>query len=108
MALIQGPRQCDKTTLARAVGARRGHGHFSFDDDLLRAAAPADPASFVAHLPGHAILDEVQRVPALFAALKSAVDRQRTPGWFLFTGSANVLLLPQLADSLAGRPLPTT
>ena len=57
----------------------------------------------MADLPDRAILDEVQRVPQLFTALKSAVDRRRTPGRFLLTGSANVLLMPRLADSLAGR-----
>ena len=49
------------------------------------------------------ILDEVQRVPALFTAIKANVDRRRTSGRFLLTGSANVLLVPRLADSLAGR-----
>ncbi|HOW49178.1 MAG TPA: ATP-binding protein [Rubrivivax sp.] len=103
VVLIHGLRQCGKTTLAQSVGARLGYAYFSFDDDVLRAAALADPAGFVGDLPERAILDEIQRVPALFAALKSAVDRRRTPGRFLLTGSANVLLLPQLADSLAGR-----
>jgi hypothetical protein len=58
---------------------------------------------FVADLPDHAILDEIHRTPALFTALKAAVDRDRVPRRFLLTGSANVLLVPRLADSLAGR-----
>lgn len=103
VVLIHGPRQCGKTTLAQAVGGRHGRAYFSFDDDVVRAAALADPAGFVDDLPARVTLDEVQRVPALFAALKSAVDRRREAGRFLLTGSANVLLLPQLADSLAGR-----
>jgi uncharacterized protein len=49
------------------------------------------------------VLDEVQRVPQLFSTLKAVVDKNRRPGRFLLTGSSNVLLLPQLADSLAGR-----
>jgi predicted AAA+ superfamily ATPase len=57
----------------------------------------------VADLPDRTILDEVQRVPELFTALKSVVDRRRAPGRFLLTGSANVLLVPRLSDSLAGR-----
>lgn len=103
VVLIHGPRQCGKTTLAKMVGDRRGYTYFSFDDDVARAAADADPAGFVAELPERSILDEVQRVPGLFTALKTAVDRDRRPGRYLITGSANVLLVPKLADSLAGR-----
>lgn len=101
--LIHGPRQCGKTTLARSVGEARDYTYFSFDDDVTLAAAKADPVGFVGDLPDRVVLDEVQRAPTIFAALKSAVDRRRTPGRFLLTGSANVLLLPALADSLAGR-----
>ncbi|MEK7315122.1 MAG: ATP-binding protein [Candidatus Eisenbacteria bacterium] len=103
VVLIHGPRQCGKTTLARIVGDPRGYAYFSFDDSVAMAAAVADPLGFVADLPERTILDEVQRVPSLFTALKTVVDRRRTPGRFLLTGSANVLLLPRLADSLAGR-----
>jgi len=103
VVLIHGPRQCGKTTLAQVVGKRMRYAYVSFDDDVARGAAQADPAGFVADLPERAILDEVQRVPALFAALKMAVDRKRVAGRFMLTGSANVLLVPKLADSLAGR-----
>lgn len=103
VVLIHGPRQCGKTTLARMVGDERGYAYFSFDDDVARVAVEQDPMGFVADLPARAILDEVQRVPELFTALKTRVDRDRAPGRFLLTGSANVLLLPKLADSLAGR-----
>lgn len=103
VVLIHGPRQCGKTTLARMVGEPLGHAYLSFDDETTRAAAEADPVGFVDGLPQRVILDEVQRLPMLFATLKHAVDRKRTPGRFLLTGSANVLLLPTLADSMAGR-----
>ncbi len=103
VVLIHGPRQCGKTTLARDVGETASYGYRTFDDDTLRAAASADPIGFVDRLPPRAILDEVQRVPELFTTLKAAVDRDRTPGRFLLTGSANVLFVPRLADSLAGR-----
>ncbi|MCU7923285.1 MAG: ATP-binding protein [Candidatus Thiodiazotropha sp. (ex Dulcina madagascariensis)] len=103
VVLIHGPRQCGKTTLARMVGEKRDYAYFSFDDDVALAAAQADPVGFVGDLPERTILDEVQQAPELFTALKTAVDRDRTPGRFLLTGSANVLLVPKLADSLAGR-----
>lgn len=103
VVLIHGPRQCGKTTLAQAVGTALGYTYRSFDDAVTLAAATSDPVGFVDDLPERVILDEVQRVPALFTTLKRAVDRDRRPGGFLLTGSANVLLLPTLADSLAGR-----
>lgn len=103
VTLIHGPRQCGKTTLAQSVGGRLGYSYYSFDDDVTRVAAELDPAGFVTDLPERVILDEVQRVPMFFTALKGAVDRRREPGRFMLTGSSDVLLLPKLADSLAGR-----
>jgi uncharacterized protein len=70
---------------------------------VQRAAAQADPVGYVADLPERAVLDEVQRAPELFTSLKAEVDNRREPGRFILTGSANVLLVPRLADSLAGR-----
>lgn len=103
VVLIHGPRQCGKTTLARIVGESGEYTYISFDDDVVGGAAKADPAGFVGDLPMRVILDEVQRVPALFAAIKASVDRNRVAGRFMLTGSAHVLLVPKLADSLAGR-----
>ena len=103
VVLIHGPRQSGKTTLARAVGEARGYVYVSFDDDLQRASAEADPVGFIGDLPARAVLDEVQRVPALFTSIKALVDRDRKPGRFILTGSANVLMVPKMADSLAGR-----
>lgn len=101
--LVHGPRQCGKTTLAQRVGKRQRTAYITFDDESSRSLAVADPVGFVADLPRRVILDEVQHVPQLFSALKVAIDRDRVPGRFLLTGSTNVLLLPKLADSLAGR-----
>ncbi|MFH1810614.1 MAG: ATP-binding protein [Pseudomonadota bacterium] len=103
VVLIHGPRQCGKTTLAQMVCGPMGYAYSSFDDEVTRAAAEADPVGFVLDLPERVILDEVQRVPGIFSTLKLAVDRRRTPGRFVLTGSTSVLLVPGLADSLAGR-----
>lgn len=103
VVLIHGPRQSGKTTLAQKVGEVRGYSYFSLDDNVVLASAQADPVGFVGDLPERTILDEIQRAPGLFTAIKTAVDRRRTPGRFILTGSANVLQLPKLSDSLAGR-----
>ncbi|MCD8503853.1 MAG: ATP-binding protein [Burkholderiaceae bacterium] len=103
VVLVHGPRQCGKSTLAKMLGDRQGYGYLSFDNAVTRRSADEDPLGFVDDLPSRVILDEVQRVPALFTTLKSVVDRDRQPGRFLLTGSSNVLLVPKLSDSLAGR-----
>lgn len=103
VVLLQGPRQSGKTSLARSVAEPRGYGYLTFDDDNLATAARADPVGFVSDLPPRMVLDEIQRVPEIFTSIKAVVDRDRMPGRFLLTGSADVLLLPRLADSLAGR-----
>ena len=89
VVLLHGPRQCGKTTRVRLVGDEKGFTYFTFDDDVQRAAAQADPVGYVADLPKRAVLDEVQRVPELFTSLKVAVDTRREPGRFILTGSAN-------------------
>lgn len=103
VVLIHGPRQCGKTTLARDIGKQRDYAYFTLDDDNVLEYAVDDPVGFVERCPERTILDEVQRAPGLFRAIKATVDRDRTPGRFLLAGSTNVLLVPKLADSLAGR-----
>jgi len=98
---LLGPRQVGKTTLVQQL--RPKIAYISFDDKTLLDAARNDPISFVQGLPEPVILDEIQRVPELMPAIKLAVDHQRTPGRFLLTGSANLLLLPSVQESLAGR-----
>ncbi|NOZ09995.1 MAG: ATP-binding protein [Gammaproteobacteria bacterium] len=98
---LLGPRQAGKTTLAQQLKPKRAY--ISFDDQSLVVAAKNDPVGFVQGLPDPVILDEVQRVPELMPAIKSDVDSQRSPGRFLLTGSANLLLLPRVQESLAGR-----
>lgn len=101
MVCLLGPRQSGKSTLARTLEPR--YTYVTFDDAAALAFAQADPTGFVAALPTRVILDEIQRVPELMRTLKLAVDRDRRPGRFVLTGSANLLLLPKLGDSLAGR-----
>jgi len=103
VVLLNGARQTGKSTLAQALAARDGRRYLTLDDRVVLAAAKSDPAGFIAGLSGPVVMDEVQRAPELFLDIKAAVDRERTPGRFLLTGSANVLLLPTLADSLSGR-----
>jgi predicted AAA+ superfamily ATPase len=105
VVLLNGARQTGKSTLVQALAQTPGTArrYLTLDDRVVLAAAKADPAGFIAGLQGPVVLDEIQRAPELFLDIKAAVDRDRTPGCFLLTGSANVLLLPQLADSLAGR-----
>ncbi|MFN9280206.1 MAG: ATP-binding protein, partial [Betaproteobacteria bacterium] len=103
VVLLNGARQTGKSTLVQALAAAQGRRYLTLDDRVVLAAVRDDPAGFVAGLQGPVALDEVQRAPELFLDLKAAVDRDRQPGRFLLTGSANVLLLPGLADTLAGR-----
>lgn len=102
--LLIGARQSGKSTLATWVATEKHPARYlTLDNASVLTSAQADPAGFVAGLEGPVVLDEVQRVPELFRAIKASVDRDRRPGRFLLTGSANVLLLPRLSESLAGR-----
>ena len=103
VVLLHGARQSGKTTLVRAVSEQTGASYVTLDDLTALAAARGDPAGFLAGFAQPLVLDEVQRAPELLVAIKAAVDRRRTPGRFLLTGSANVLLVPKVAESLAGR-----
>lgn len=98
---LLGPRQSGKSELVRRHDPSRPY--FTFDDSALLGAASADPAGFLAGLPPVVTLDEIQRVPLLLTAIKMSVDRDRRAGRFLLTGSANLLLLPAVSESLAGR-----
>lgn len=101
VVLIVGPRQSGKTTLVQAMQAD-GRTYITLDDQAALSAATADPTGFIRGL-DRAIIDEVQRAPELLLAIKRSVDEDRRPGRFLLTGSANVITLPRVADSLAGR-----
>jgi len=104
VVLLQGPRQSGKSTLARALIREFPDGRYlTLDDATVAAAAATDPAGFLRGLTGPTVLDEVQRAPGLMVAIKAEVDRDRRPGRLLLTGSAHVLMLPKVSESLAGR-----
>lgn len=101
VVLLSGPRQAGKTTLVRKM-ARRDMRYLTLDDDLTLLAAREDPVGLVRSL-DRAVIDEIQRAPQLLLAIKKSVDEDRRAGRFLLTGSANLMVLPTVADSLAGR-----
>lgn len=101
VVLVAGPRQAGKTTLVRQM-AVRGARYLTLDDELTLLAAREDPVGMIRSL-DRAVIDEIQRVPQLLLAIKKTVDEDRRPGRFLLTGSANLMALPTVADSLAGR-----
>ena len=104
VVLLNGARQTGKTTLVQSLVAERPDArYFTLDDAAVLAAAASDPPGFIADAGGLVVIDEVQKVPELLPAIKLAVDRDRRPGRFLLTGSAHVLTLPKVSESLAGR-----
>lgn len=104
VVLLLGARQVGKSTLAKLLLGSTPEGRYlTLDDPATRHAAETDPVTFAAQARGLTVLDEIQLAPGLFPAIKTLVDQDRRPGRFLLTGSANVLVLPKLSESLAGR-----
>jgi predicted AAA+ superfamily ATPase len=101
VVMITGPRQSGKTTLVRAI-ASDGWQYRTLDDPFIRDAARNDPVGFIRGSDRIAI-DEIQRAPDLLLAIKQSVDEDRRPGRFLLTGSANLMAIPTVSESLAGR-----
>ncbi|MDI7776591.1 ATP-binding protein [Asticcacaulis sp. EMRT-3] len=99
--LVVGPRRAGKTTLVRKMG-ESGRTYLTLDDQTTLEAARSDPVGFIRGL-DHVIIDEIQRAPDLLLAIKKSIDDDYRPGRFLLTGSANILTLARVADSLAGR-----
>lgn len=103
--LIAGARQTGKSTFCRQLieeGAFKGP-LITMDDPATLAAAQADPLGFLQYLNKHIVIDEVQRVPELFLSIKKLIDEDRKGRRIILTGSANVMVVPKVADSLAGR-----
>ena len=100
VVLVSGPRQAGKTTLVRQLAGQRTY--LTMDDNPTLLAALNDPVGLIRGFDA-LVIDEIQRAPALLLSIKQAVDEDRRPGRFLLTGSANLITLPLVADSLAGR-----
>ncbi len=98
--LITGARQVGKSTLALQLGIEH---YVTLDDIATYQSAKADPKGFVLSLPKPVVIDEVQRVPELFVAIKEQIDLDRTPGRFVLTGSSSLQGFRDISDSLAGR-----
>ncbi|MFV0434989.1 MAG: ATP-binding protein [Leucobacter sp.] len=102
--VIQGARQVGKSTFARMLLEDRPHVAVTLDDEMTRAAAREDPRAFADQAgDGTLIIDEIQRDPQILLAIKASIDRNRTPGRFVLTGSSDLLRLSRTPDSLAGR-----
>ncbi len=101
VVLLAGPRQAGKTTLVRQLAGPERR-YLTLDDEMTLLVAREDPVGLVRGL-DRAVIDEVQRAPQLLLAIKKSVDADRRPGRFLLTGSANLMVMPAVADSLAGR-----
>jgi predicted AAA+ superfamily ATPase len=98
---ILGPRQSGKTTLVQMAFPDRPY--FSLEDPDVRVAADADPRGFLSQMEDGAILDEIQRLPALLSYIQGIVDKARRPGRFILTGSHQPRLHEAISQSLAGR-----
>ena len=99
--LVTGPRQVGKSTLLQHIG--EDYQYVTFDDPLLLNQARNDPTLFMLNHSGKLILDEVQYAPELFSSLKLAIDKQKTSGLFLLSGSQAFQLMQNVTESLAGR-----
>ena len=98
---LTGPRQSGKTTLCRALFPE--HAYRTLEAPDHRAFATDDPRAFLAQFPDGAVIDEVQRVPALLSYLQGIIDADPAPGRWILTGSQNLALLDSVSQSLAGR-----
>lgn len=99
--LVTGPRQVGKFTLLQHIS--EDYQYVTFDDPMLLSMAKNDPSLFMLNYSGKLILDEVQYVPELFSSLKLAIDKQKTSGLYLLSGSQAFHLMQNVTESLAGR-----
>ncbi len=104
VVLLTGARQVGKSTLAQTLIETSWKAkYFTLDERLTLDAALKDPDGFIEGLPSPVVIDEVQRAPDLLRAIKKRVDNQRRPGQYLLTGSANIMTLTTVSETLTGR-----
>ena len=101
VVLLTGARQPGKTTLVKELES--DYTYVTFDNLSALSSAQTDPHGFINELKKPVIIDEAQRVPELFYAIKKSVDEQRKPGTFLLTGSTSPLFIQRIGDALVGR-----
>lgn len=100
--MVRGKRG-KSTFIKTAFVEKNEFSYVNLDDLNLLRLAKSDPITFVAQLNEHAAIDEIQRTPELLLPIKKMIDEARETRRFLLTGSANILTLPKLSESLAGR-----
>lgn len=103
VVVLVGARQVGKSTLGRELASARGMAYRTLDDREVLDQARRDPAGLLAEIGGDAFIDEVQRAPDLFLAVKAVVDRDDRPGQYLLSGSAQPRIRDGVGDSLVGR-----
>jgi len=102
VTIINGPRQSGKTTLLKYIQPANST-YLTLDNENTLLQAKFDPIGLLNNLDFPILIDEIQRAPELIRTIKLIVDENRQPGAFILTGSANLMTVPKLADSLAGR-----
>src|SRR5690554_2626115 len=100
-ALLVGPRQSGKTTLAKETFPDKSYVSLENPDERL--LGETDARAFLNRFPDGAILDEIQRVPLLFSYLQEILDKTDQDGLFILTGSNNILMQENITQTLAGR-----
>lgn len=103
VVLLNGARQTGKSTLVQWIANNYNYDYVTLDDFTVLNAVNQDPIGYLSAFNKSLIIDEAQRIPQLFLAIKQLVDRNRQPGQFLLTGSANIFMIPKISESLAGR-----
>jgi predicted AAA+ superfamily ATPase len=104
VVLLHGARQTGKSTLIKnLLETEYNADYITLDDSSFLSAILDNPSGFLEAYGKNLAIDEVQRAPGLFLAIKKIIDKERKPGKFILTGSANALLVPRASESLAGR-----